>query len=201
MTDDRNAAQAAQALTPEAEEAPAKNGKPKKSMKQEILEWVLTIVIPVVAVLLLHNFIFTFATVSDFSMLETLQDKEWIAVSRIHYAVVEPQRGDIVACNYPSTGNKLYVKRMMGLPGDTIAMEGGVVIVNGEELDEPYLTYVDDAQSFAPITLGEDQYFVMGDNRPVSWDSRLEGPLSKKQLYGFVMGAVYPFNTMRWFYR
>ena len=174
-----------------------KTERPKKSVQREILEWVLTFAIPIVAVLLLHNYVFTFATVSETSMLETLQDGQWLAVSVLHYRIAEPQRGDIVTCHYPGQGEKLFVKRVVGLPGETLQIESGRVYIDGQALDETYVVYP--SEESLSIQLEEDQYFIMGDNRAVSLDSRTIGPLSRDQLHGYVLGAVFPFDRFRWF--
>lgn len=122
---------------------------------------------------MLHNYVFTFATVSETSMLETLQDGQWLAVSVLHYRIAEPQRGDIVTCHYPGQGEKLFVKRVVGLPGETLQIESGRVYIDGQALDEPYVVYP--SEESLSIQLEEDQYFIMGDNRAVSLDSRSIG--------------------------
>ncbi len=184
----------------EPNEKPREKGNQgKKSVGREILEWALAVIVPVAAVLLLHEYIFTFVTVQETSMLETLHDGQWMAVSRLHYRLVEPDRGDIVTCYFPNEGSKLFVKRVIGLPGDTISIEEGKVSINGEPLEEPYVVHPSE-ETVAPFTLAEDELFVMGDNRAVSMDSRMVGPIKRDDLMGFVMGAVFPFDEMRWFY-
>ncbi len=173
--------------------------KAKKSVTREVIEWVATFVLPVVFVLILHRFIFTLAVVNETSMLETLQDGQYLAVSRIHYRVVEPARGDIITCNYPDEGKKLFVKRIVGLPGDKIGISDGLVLINDEPLFEPYVVY-SSHEYLEPVTLGPDEYFVCGDNRAVSLDSRMVGPITRSQVDGFVFAAVYPFNEMHWFH-
>ena len=113
-----------------------------------------------------------------------------------HYRLNEPQRGEIITCNYPEDGNKLFVKRIIGLPGETIEIREGTVYIDGEPIAETYLTRVDD-QSMDPITLAKDEIFVMGDNRPVSRDSRAVGPLTLDEIYGRVLFVAFPFNEIR----
>ena len=149
----------------------------KNKIAKEILEWALTIIIPVVAALLIHQYLFTFARVDGTSMLDTLHENNIMGVSRLHYRLNEPQRGEIITCNYPEDGNKLFVKRIIGLPGETIEIREGTVYIDGEPIAETYLTRVDD-QSMDPITLAKDEIFVMGDNRPVSRDSRSKAALT-----------------------
>ena len=168
----------------------------KNKIAKEILEWALTIIIPVVAALLIHQYLFTFARVDGTSMLDTLHENNIMGVSRMHYRLNEPQRGEIITCNYPEDGNKLFVKRIIGLPGETIEIREGTVYIDGEPIAETYLTRVDD-QSMDPITLAKDEIFVMGDNRPVSRDSRAVGPLTLDEIYGRVLFVAFPFNEIR----
>ena len=168
----------------------------KNKIAKEILEWALTIIIPVVAELLIHQYLFTFARVDGTSMLDTLHENNIMGVSRLHYRLNEPQRGEIITCNYPEDGNKLFVKRIIGLPGETIEIREGTVYIDGEPIAETYLTRVDD-QSMDPITLAKDEIFVMGDNRPVSRDSRAVGPLTLDEIYGRVLFVAFPFNEIR----
>lgn len=168
----------------------------KNKIAKEILEWALTIIIPVVAALLIHQYLFTFARVDGTSMLDTLHENNIMGVSRLHYRLNEPQRGEIITCNYPEDGNKLFVKRIIGLPGETIEIREGTVYIDGEPIAETYLTRVDD-QSMDSITLAEDEIFVMGDNRPVSRDSRAVGPLTLDEIYGRVLFVAFPFNEIR----
>lgn len=168
----------------------------KNNIAKEILEWALTIIIPVVAALLIHQYLFTFARVDGTSMLDTLHENNIMGVSRLHYRLNEPQRGEIITCNYPGEGNKLFVKRIIGLPGETIEIREGTVYIDGEPIAEDYLTRRDD-QSMDPVTLGDDEIFVMGDNRPVSRDSRAVGPLTLDEIYGRVLFVAFPFNEIR----
>ena len=168
----------------------------KNKIAKEILEWALTIIIPVVAALLIHQYLFTFARVDGTSMLDTLHENNIMGVSRLHYRLNEPQRGEIITCNYPEDGNKLFVKRIIGLPGETIEIWEGTVYIDGEPIAETYLTRVDD-QSMDPITLAKDEIFVMGDIRPVSRDSRAVGPLTLDEIYGRVLFVAFPFNEIR----
>ncbi len=168
----------------------------KNKIAKEILEWALTIIIPVVAALLIHQYLFTFARVDGTSMLDTLHENNIMGVSRLHYRLNEPQRGEIITCNYPGEGNKLFVKRIIGLPGETIEIREGTVYIDGEPIAETYLTRVDD-QSMDPITLAKDEIFVMGDNRPISRDSRAVGPLTLDEIYGRVLFVAFPFNEIR----
>ena len=165
----------------------------KNKIAKEILEWALTIIIPVVAALLIHQYLFTFARVDGISMLDTLHENNIMGVSRLHYRLNEPQRGEIITCNYPEDGNKLFVKRIIGLPGETVELFMGQLFIDGEMMDEDYLTYFD-YRAFGPVTLGEDEFLVMGDNRPRSRDSRSAdvGPLKRSEIKGKVRMVLWP---------
>ncbi|NCB36851.1 MAG: signal peptidase I, partial [Clostridia bacterium] len=138
------------------------------------------------------------------SMCDTLQDQEIMLVTKPEYLLGEPQRGDVVICKYPGRTEN-FVKRLMGVPGDTLEIIDNVVYLNGTALDEPYLTpdRNNDGFSMAPITLTEGQYFVMGDNRDNSHDSRnyygstKPETLTRSQIIGHVRCVVFPFGNIR----
>lgn len=140
------------------------------------------------------------------SMLSTLQNQEIVLVSRATLHSDGVQRGDVVICNYEGRYwdrwkllKQHFVKRVVGLPGETIAIEDGTVIVNGEPLDEPYLDarYTKRLVHMAPYTLEEDEYFVLGDNRDNSNDSRRVGAIRQSDLVGVVKYVVWPLSAMR----
>ncbi len=162
---------------------------------KEIVEWALTIIIPVVVALLIHEYLFTFARVDGDSMQDTFQNNYITGVSRLHYRVNEPQRGDIVTCHYDES-SRLYVKRIIGLPGETVEIVEGTIYIDGVALQEDYLTRHDD-YTYAPVTVGEDEIFVVGDNRPVSLDSRINGPIPTDYLYGRVLFVIWPLNEIQ----
>jgi len=135
-------------------------------------------------------------------MMDTLQDREVMLVTKPEYIFGQPQRGDVVICKYPNRTEN-FVKRLIGIPGDTIEIKNDVVYLNGEALDEPYLTPArnDDGFSMDLITLGDDQYFVMGDNRDNSHDCRnmyngIPGTLTRSQIVGHVRCIIFPFNDI-----
>ena len=148
---------------------------PKKDAKKEIMEWVKSIVIALIIVAIVRTFLFTMIRVDGESMLETLQDGDRLAATIIDGKLFGYNRGEVIICTYPGADH-YCVKRVIGLPGETISMEKGVVSINGEPLDEPYLTYRSN-DSMDAYQIPEGAYFVMGDNRPVSLDSRAVGPV------------------------
>lgn len=166
----------------------------KNRVVKEIVEWILTILIPVVVAMLIHNYLFTFARVDGDSMLDTFHTNNITGVSRLHYRLHEPQRGEIITCHYDD-GDKLYVKRIIGLPGETLEIRNGVVYINGEALQEDYIVHKDD-YSFGPYILEDNEVLVMGDNRVVSLDGRQLGPIPLDYIYGRVMFVAWPFDEI-----
>ena len=186
--------------------ATGKPGKEKKpvNVKKEILSWILTIAVAVAAALLIRTFLFEPIRVDGESMCDTLQNGEIMLVTKPEYLTGDPQRGDVVICKYPGRTEN-FVKRVMGIPGDVIEIRSNVVYRNGEALDEPYLTPErnDNGFSMAPFTLGEDEYFVMGDNRDNSHDSRnyygagRPAAISRKDIVGKVRFVMWPLSHAR----
>ncbi len=170
---------------------------------REIAGWVLTLAFAALLALLINSFVFFFARVEGSSMLGTLKDGEVLFVWRAGYVFGQPQRGDIVICHYPKTKdggyldqkNTCYVKRVIGLPGDTVSIRQGTVYINGEALKESYLeTERIDSQSMEAVVLEEGEYFLMGDNRSDSTDSRRMGAVERGKILGKAVGVVYPFT-------
>lgn len=175
----------------ESEEQPEK----KKSVGREIFEWIMVIVIAVGAALLIRTFIFEPVRVDGNSMLNTLHDNEYMIVTKYDYLFSDPERFDVVICHFPGRGSTNFVKRVVGLPGDTVSIQGGTLYVNGEAIVEDYIDY--QSAYMAEITVEEGYYFVMGDNRTNSNDSRSVGALARDQIVGHVRLVAWPFSEFR----
>lgn len=188
-----------QAVEKNAENTPQE--KPKKDVKKEILSWILTLAAAVVIALVIRTFLFEPVRVDGNSMNDTLIDGEIMFVTKPEYLLGSPKNGDVIVCRYPDRGRTLFVKRLIGVPGDTIEIIKNAVYVNDVLVDESYLTPErnNNGYSMAKITLGEDEYFVMGDNRNVSHDSRSSdvGRLSRSYIVGHVQGVFFPFSSWR----
>ena len=141
--------------------------------------------------------------VSGASMEPTFDDLQYLIVDRITYDLSTPQRGDVIVFDLPQNTSRALIKRVIGLPGETVKLSGNsVTIVNKEypqgfTLSEPYL----DPQNLGgatdmTVTLGADQYFVLGDNRKVSADSRLWGTLPREDIVGRVLFRLFPFTKL-----
>lgn len=143
------------------------------TVKKEVFSWVKTILLAAILAGAVNSFLIVNAEVPTGSMENTIMAGDRILALRTSYWLGEPERGDITVFRYPDdpTGNTLYVKRIIGLPGDTVQVEDGEVFVNGETLEEDYIAEITDGD-FGPYTVPEGCYFMMGDNRNHSVDSR-----------------------------
>ena len=144
--------------------------------------------------LLLHYFVITIFALEGASMEPTLKDKEYVLVNRSAYLKTIPKRGDIVLLKFPGREQEKYIKRVIGLPGETIKIKDGAVYINNQLLREPYLSFYTLTRPEMEKTLGEDEFFVMGDNRDNSNDSRIWGSCPKKNLIGKAIFIVYPLS-------
>lgn len=174
----------------------------KKMIIKETISWILTLGSAVIIALCIRGFIFEPVRVDGNSMLDTLHDQELMFVTKFDYIFGEPESGDVIICKYPES-TKNYVKRLIGLPGDTLEIKNNTVYRNGEALPETYLTPERNDSPFyanmAERVLGDNEFFVMGDNRDNSRDSRSSGvdTLTRNQIKGHVRYVFFPFDSMR----
>lgn len=133
------------------------------------------------------------------SMMPTFQDLNYLIIDRVAYKIGEPERGDVIVFDLPQNTSKALIKRVIGLPGETIIIRGNTItIINdqhpqGFQLDEPYLSQENlGGISEVNLTLASDQYFVLGDNRKVSADSRVWGVLPREDIIGRVFVRLFP---------
>lgn len=174
-----------------------KKEKPRKSVKREIFEWVVTIVAAIVIALAIRTLLFEPVRVDGHSMDETLADGEIMFVTKTDYLLGDPDRFDVVICHYPNRGGTNFVKRVVGLPGDVVEVKAdGYLYVNGEKYEENYLVHRPN-YIMQPYTVPEGTYFVLGDNRSNSNDSHIVGPLDRKMIVGHVRQVVFPFGAWR----
>lgn len=185
-----------QAAPETAEQPKNKKEEKKKTVGQEILSWILTFAVAIALALVIRTFIFEPVRVDGHSMDYTLADNEYMIVTKYDYLLGEPERFDVIICHYPERGRTNFVKRLVGLPGDTVSMLNGTLYVNGEAIDEPYITNKANYNMQA-YTLKDDEYFVLGDNRSSSNDSHIIGPISREQIKGHVRCVAFPFKNAR----
>ena len=170
----------------------------KVDMKKEILSWVFYIAFVLVLTWVIITFVGQRTRVDGRSMMNTLHDGDNLIVEKLSYRFSDPKRFDIIV--FPPTGKKeYYIKRIIGLPGETVQIdENGNIYINGELLEENYgaETIQNPGRAAKPITLGDDEYFVMGDNRNNSKDSRSEevGNVKRSQIIGRAWLRIWPLS-------
>ncbi len=163
----------------------------------EILKFGLAAVIIVLPIRL---FIAQPFIVSGSSMEPTFEDKQYLIVDELSYRFDEPERGDVIVFRYPKDESRYLIKRIVGLPGETVAIEGSAVSVTTKEglflpISETYVVNQGNGSSLSTM-LGDEEYFVMGDNRPASSDSRVWGPLERDEIIGRALLRLLPFSRM-----
>lgn len=146
----------------------------KKDLKSEIFDWIKVIGSAFILATLINNFLIVNAVVPTGSMRETIMEGDRIIAFRTAYMFSDPRRFDIIIFSCPEGGYNLYIKRLIGLPGETLEIVDGEVFINGESIAhlEHYITEVPLKESFAETVIPEDSFFVLGDNRNSSLDSR-----------------------------
>ncbi|MCL2810716.1 MAG: signal peptidase I [Clostridia bacterium] len=171
--------------------------KPKKSGYRELLEWVMVFAVAAALVMLALRFIAEPIKVDGHSMENTLLPNEYVLVTKYEYLLEPPMRFDVVSCRYPHN-NKTFVKRVIGLPGETVALIDGELYINGQHIEQDF-DLRKECEDYGPETIPAGYYLVIGDNRKVSIDSRdpSVGPLPRSAITGHVRRVIYPFESMR----
>jgi len=136
----------------------------------------------IVASFVVFKYILLPIRVEGISMLPTYRDRSVNFVNRLAYFRHEPRRGDVVSIRLAGL-HRMYLKRIIGLPGETVAFENGRALVNGEVLDEPYEQWSCDWNR-PPVTLGPNEYFVVGDNRTMPWRAHKMGKVERDHIIG-----------------
>ncbi len=145
--------------------------KNAKKIIKEILAWVLTIALAVFAAKAINKYVIIKAEVPTGSMESTIEVDDCILGYQLAYLFSNPERGDIVIFPWPDNPETTYVKRIIGLPGETVEIKNGAVYINGAPIEEPYLKE-EMVGEYGPYVVPEGSYFMMGDNRNSSQDSR-----------------------------
>ena len=207
--------------TAQADEIDPKTGKKKKKEKkkktvgQEILSWVGTLLLAVIIAMAIRALLFEPIKVDGESMINTLQDGEIVLVTKPDVLMGKLKRGDVVICRFPGrntattfrlgapldlsiVGHELFVKRLVALPGDAVAIVSGKLYVNDAPVEEDYVDFPGQAD-YPRRVLGENEYMVMGDNRASSHDSRSRdvGPISRDMIVGHAAYVLFPLSRMR----
>ncbi len=178
-----------------------KQVEPPVNIWKEIFSWVLTVAAAVVLALFLNNFILINARIPSGSMENTIMEGDRLIGNRLAYIKDDPERGDIVIFKFPDDETQNYVKRVVGLPGETVRIEDGKIYINDatEPLDEDYLKEEWTVET-GPYTfeVPEDSYLVLGDNRNNSYDARYwkNTYVSKDKILGKAEFRYYPFDKI-----
>lgn len=157
--------------------------------------WLRDLVVSVVVSAFIIVFLYQPVRVEGTSMLPMLEDQDRLFINKLAYRVGEIHRGDVVVFLYPHDHEKSYIKRVIAVPGDDLKIDHGQVYVNGEAVKEPYVPqrFADD-RSQPEITIPAHEYFVMGDHRSISSDSRDFGPVERELIYGKAAFVYWPMD-------
>lgn len=151
------------------------------------------LLVSAVASVLIITFLYQPVRVEGTSMLPRLEDHDRLFINKFVYRFSAIERNDVVVFHYPRDPEKSYIKRVIGLPGDRIRIEHGQVWLNGKRLRENYVPEAyEDSRSMAELVVPEDCYFVMGDHRSISSDSREFGPVERSLIYGKAVFVYWP---------
>lgn len=177
------------------------NRRKEKSVFRELLGWIFYLLVIIGLTYLIITYVGQRTRVSGHSMETTLSDGDNLIVDKISYRFNDPKRYDIIVFPFKYKENTYYIKRIIGLPGETVQVIDGYTYIDGELLESDiYGAEIMEESGIAevPITLGEDEYFVLGDNRNHSSDSRdpSVGVLKRDDLIGRAWVRVYPFEKM-----
>ena len=173
-----------------------------KSGVNFVFDFLETIVVALSVFVVIYLFIVQPHEVKGSSMEPTFQNNEYIITDKVSYRFGKPNRGDVVIFKAPVNPDVDYIKRIIGLPGETVMIENGRIYIDGKILNEPYLEDLTPVfpggfiKEGAVVSVPEDHYFVMGDNRPHSSDSREFGPIEKKLIIGKAVFRYWPINNL-----
>jgi signal peptidase I len=177
-------------------EAPAE-GAQKPSARSHVSLWVRDLLISVAASFMIITFLYQPVRVEGTSMQPELRDQDRLFINKFAYHFESISRGDVVVFHYPRDPSKSYIKRIIALPGDTLSIDGGRVYVNGKRIEEPYVPRrFRDQRSVAEMVIPPDEYFVMGDHRSISSDSRDFGPVPRDLIYGKAEFVYWPADNI-----
>jgi signal peptidase I len=172
----------------------------KRSIVKEFVVWAFALTLLFCVIFLIVHYVGERTQVSGDSMYPSLSDGDNLIVDKISYRFTDPARYDIVVFPFRYQEDTFYIKRVIGLPGETVQIVDGCVYINGKKLDDPYATEEIRSAGLAAtqITLGQDEYFVLGDNRNNSADSREPsvGTISKEDIIGKAVFRIWPLSRI-----
>lgn len=170
---------------------------PRVKLRPSLVVWLRDLVLSLAISAFIIVFIYQPVKVEGTSMMPLLEDQERIFVNKFVYRLEPISRGDVVVFRYPRDPSKSYIKRVIGTAGDRIRIDGGQVYVNGTELDEEYVPseYVD-TRSYPELVVPPHCYYVLGDHRSMSNDSRDFGPVNQSYIYGKAAFGYWPMDKL-----
>lgn len=173
--------------------------KEEKSTRQSFFELVRFALLALLIVVPIRLFVVEPFVVSGWSMFPTFDDADYLIIDKISYEVRDPSRDEVVIFKYPKDTTKFFIKRVIGLPHETVDIKGSTITITKENktsltLEEPYVKNISNNETH--VVLGEDEYFVMGDNRSASSDSRFWGPVPRKNIVGRALVRLLPFKNI-----
>jgi signal peptidase I len=182
--------------TPEPAKRATEPGRDQRSMRSGSMNaWVRDLVVSVSVSAFIIIFLYQPVRVEGTSMLPVLEDQDRLFINKMAYRVGEIHRGDVVVFQYPRDHEKSYIKRVIALPGDDLRIDHGQVYVNGSRIEERYVPkqFTDD-RSQPEMMVPAHEYFVMGDHRSISSDSRDFGPVERELIYGKAAFVYWPMD-------
>jgi signal peptidase I len=169
----------------------------KSVQKGSVCSWARDLVVSIAVSTFIIIFLYQPVRVEGTSMLPVLEDQDRLFVNKLAYRVGDIHRGDVVVFLYPRDHEKSYIKRVIALPGDDLKINHGLVYVNGKELAERYVPrQFEDERSLPETIVPDNEYFVMGDHRSISSDSRDFGPVERELIYGKAAFVYWPMEQV-----
>jgi signal peptidase I len=160
---------------------------------KELKSWIIIILLAFITAFVIRTYVIQPYRIEMTSMVSTLHPNDLVLVDKISYKLHPPRRGDVVILIPPTDKKSKYIKRVIGLPGETVAIKNDKVYINGKPLNEPYM-HSPMVQDYPETKIPEGYVFVMGDNRSVSLDSRYFGPVPIKNIVGKAVCVYWPFT-------
>jgi signal peptidase I len=172
---------------------PATSPEPPPAKNGGVGLWLRDLLVSAAASVLIITFLYQPVRVEGTSMLPRLEDRDRLFINKFVYRISSIERGDVVVFHYPRDPEKSYIKRIIALPGDRLRIDHGRVYLNGNLQVESYVpeTFAD-SRSMAEMVVPDDSYFVMGDHRSISSDSREFGPVDRSLIYGKAVFVYWP---------
>ena len=173
--------------------AAPEESRPSHPLRREARAWTRDLVVALALAMVIIVFFYQPVKVEGTSMAPLISDQERIFINKFVYRFEPIDRGDVVVFWYPLDRSKSFIKRVVGLPGEMVEIRKGMVYVNGVSLAEPYVPpQYEDLTDFGPVRVPSDSYFVMGDHRISSNDSRVFGSVPNHYIYGRAVFAYWP---------